>query len=76
MLISKILTALGFGEEEGGGDAAVKRQAEGFSNPMYQLANLFGQVGQSKGLVKPLYQARVSSPVLLCLHPVQFQQKT
>ena len=32
------------GEEEGGGDAAVKRQAEGFSNPMYGLANLIGQV--------------------------------
>ncbi|XP_023347314.1 uncharacterized protein LOC111716125, partial [Eurytemora carolleeae] len=31
------------GEEEGGGDAAVKRQAEGFSNPMYGLANLIGQ---------------------------------
>ena len=47
MLLCKILTALGFGAEEGGGDAAVKRQAEGFSNPMYQLANLFGQVGHS-----------------------------
>ena len=35
---------LGFGGDEGGGDAAVKRQAEGFANPMYQLANLMGQV--------------------------------
>ena len=33
------------GGDEGGGDAAVKRQAEGASNPMYQLANLIGQVG-------------------------------
>ena len=33
------------GGDEGGGDAAVKRQAEGFSNPMYGLANLMGQVG-------------------------------
>ncbi len=33
------------GGDEGGGDAAVKRQAEGASNPMYALANLIGQVG-------------------------------
>ena len=39
-----VLAALGFGGDEGGGDAAVKRQAEGLSNPMYQLANLMGQV--------------------------------
>ena len=39
-----VLERLGFGGEEGGGDAAVKRQAEGFANPMYQLANLMGQV--------------------------------
>ena len=39
---------LGFGGDEGGGDAAVKRQAEGFANPMYQLANLMGQVRQKK----------------------------
>jgi hypothetical protein len=32
------------GGDEGGGDAAVKRQAEGASNPMYALANLIGQV--------------------------------
>ena len=31
------------GGDEGGGDAAVKRQAEGASNPMYQLANLIGE---------------------------------
>ena len=42
----QILDILGFGAEEGGGDAAVKRQAEGFANPMYQLANLMGQVRQ------------------------------
>ena len=40
----QILDILGFGGDEGGGDAAVKRQAEGFANPMYQLANLMGQV--------------------------------
>ena len=39
-----VLQKLGFGGDEGGGDAAVKRQAEGLSNPMYQLANLMGQV--------------------------------
>ena len=39
-----VLERLGFGGDEGGGDAAVKRQAEGFANPMYQLANLMGQV--------------------------------
>ena len=42
-----VLAALGFGGDEGGGDAAVKRQAEGLSNPMYQLANLMGQVSES-----------------------------
>ena len=42
-----VLAALGFGGDEGGGDAAVKRQAEGLSNPMYQLANLMGQVAIS-----------------------------
>ena len=42
-----VLAALGFGGDEGGGDAAVKRQAEGLSNPMYQLANLMGQVSDS-----------------------------
>ena len=42
----QILDILGFGGDEGGGDAAVKRQAEGFANPMYQLANLMGQVRQ------------------------------
>ena len=26
--------------EEGGGDAAVKRQAEGFANPMYRMLDL------------------------------------
>ena len=36
------------GGDEGGGDAAVKRQAEGASNPMYQLANLIGQVGSQQ----------------------------
>ena len=39
-----VLAKLGFGGDEGGGDAAVKRQAEGLSNPMYALANLMGQV--------------------------------
>ena len=39
----QILDILGFGGDEGGGDAAVKRQAEGFANPMYQLAILMGQ---------------------------------
>ena len=34
-----VLDKLGLGGEEGGGDAAVKRQAEGFANPMYQLAS-------------------------------------
>ena len=43
-----VLAALGFGGDEGGGDAAVKRQAEGLSNPMYQLANLMGQVRDLK----------------------------
>jgi hypothetical protein len=38
-IIDKIM-----GGDEGGGDAAVKRQAEGASNPMYALANLIGQV--------------------------------
>jgi hypothetical protein len=32
------------GGDEGGGDSAIKRQAEGASNPMYALANLIGQV--------------------------------
>ena len=44
IFLSQILDILGFGGDEGGGDAAVKRQAEGFANPMYQLANLMGQV--------------------------------
>ena len=43
-VMGAVLAALGFGGDEGGGDAAVKRQAEGLSNPMYQLANLMGQV--------------------------------
>ena len=43
-IFHQILDILGFGGDEGGGDAAVKRQAEGFANPMYQLANLMGQV--------------------------------
>ena len=43
-----VLAALGFGGDEGGGDAAVKRQAEGLSNPMYQLANLMGQVSHHR----------------------------
>ena len=33
-----VLQKLGFGGDEGGGDAA------GLSSPMYQLANLMGQV--------------------------------
>jgi hypothetical protein len=32
------------GGDEGGGDAAIKRQAKGASNPMYALANLIRQV--------------------------------
>ena len=43
-----VLQKLGFGGDEGGGDAAVKRQAEGLSNPMYQLANLMGQVREDR----------------------------
>ena len=34
------------GGDKGGGDAAVKRQAEGASNPMYGLANLVGSVSK------------------------------
>ena len=49
VVMGAVLQKLGFGGDEGGGDAAVKRQAEGLSNPMYQLANLMGQVNiQSK----------------------------
>ena len=44
LAMGAVLQRLGFGGDEGGGDAAVKRQAEGLSNPMYQLANLMGQV--------------------------------
>ena len=47
-----VLQKLGFGGDEGGGDAAVKRQAEGLSNPMYQLANLMGQVKQDRNLIE------------------------
>ena len=50
-----VLAALGFGGDEGGGDAAVKRQAEGLSNPMYQLANLMGQVSDQSLAPAPPY---------------------
>ena len=51
-----VLQKLGFGGDEGGGDAAVKRQAEGLSNPMYQLANLMGQVSCNRNCGGENYQ--------------------
>ena len=36
------ILAMVMGEDDSAGDVAVKRQAEGASNPMYQLANLMG----------------------------------
>ena len=53
-----VLQKLGFGGDEGGGDAAVKRQAEGLSNPMYQLANLMGQVLMFLQSTVPLIKTR------------------
>ena len=48
------------GGDEGGGDAAVKRQAEGFSNPMYGLANLMGQVGYNNISLREYMKSEVS----------------